>query len=281
MQGREPTMTYDRTATAPTDWETRYRALVLRELAFDFRVGFFLAYYRSFATPLTAGALVASGEILRNPGKRSYDTAIIVMEIITGGFDSNRGQAAIALLNRAHQHISAPREEYLYILLALFIEPLRWSQRHGRRPLTDTEQAAALRFYQELGARMHLTDIPASVDAATAFYDRFQADHVRPNPDSPALFDATVHVLTDRLPRPLRPLTRPILAVLIDDPAMAATLGLRPPHPAFRRLVHTTVLLHARRDRPQREDAFTPGRSASQQYPNGYTLQDLGPAHLR
>lgn len=273
-------MTQDQMTAAPADWETRFRALVLRELAFDFRVGFFLAYYRSFATPTTASALARSGEILRNPGKRSYDTAIIMMEIITGGFDSDRGQAAVALLNRAHQHVPAPREEYLYILLALFIEPLRWIQRHGRRPLTDTEQTAALRFYQELGARMHLTGIPATVEGATAFYTRFQTEHVRPNPDSRALFDATLHVLTGRLPRPLRPLTRPILAVLIDDPAMTATLGLNPARPVFGRLVHTAVWAHARLDRPKHEDAFTPGRSASQQYPNGYTLDDIGPAHL-
>lgn len=273
-------MTSTDPVATPAGWETRYRRLVLRELAFDFRVGFFLAYYRSFATPLTAAALVASGEILRAPQKRSYDTAIIVMEIITGGFDSPRGRAAVDLLNRAHQHVPAPNDEYLYILLALFIEPLRWIQRHGREPLTEADQAAALRFYQELGIRMHVDGVPRDVGAATAFYTDFQASHVRPNPDSRALFNATVGVLTDRLPRPLRPLTRPILAVLIDDASMAQTLGLRTPSAVFRCAVHAGVWLHTRFDRPRSDDAFTPGRSASSQYPDGYSINDLGSARL-
>ena len=80
----------------PADWAGVYRRLVIRDLAFDFRVGFAIEYYRTFSTPSMARVLAAHGEMLRNPKKRSYDTALILMEIINGGFDSARGQAALA-----------------------------------------------------------------------------------------------------------------------------------------------------------------------------------------
>ena len=41
----------------PKDWLEVYRRLVLRELAFDFRVGFAIEYYRTFSTPSMARVL--------------------------------------------------------------------------------------------------------------------------------------------------------------------------------------------------------------------------------
>lgn len=265
---------------APEDWAAIYRRLVIRELAFDFRVGFAVEYYRTFSTPSTARVLAAHGEMLRNPKKRSYDTALILMEIIAGGFDSDRGQQALQLLIHAHTHVTATPDEYRYVLLSLWMIPRRWIASHGIRRLTPTEDAAAFRFYQELGHRMHL-QMPEDAEDATAFYERFEADNVADSPEAVQLFDATIGVLAGRLPRPARPLIRPIMATLIDDDRMAAALGLRPAPPLIRRAVYTALRIRGLLARPTTVDTFNPGHSGRTQYPNGYTLGDLGPNTAR
>jgi hypothetical protein len=260
----------------PENWAEVYRQLVIRELAFDFRVGFAIEYYRTFSTPSMARVLAAHGEMLRNPKKRSYDTALILMEIIAGGFDSPRGQAALQLLIHAHDRVTATADEFRYVLLSLWVIPRRWIAAHGVRRLTPTEDAAAFRFYQELGRRMRLT-MPDTPGEAIAFYEQFEAGNVAGSPEAVQLFNATIGVLAARLPRPTRPLIRPIMAVLIDDPRMAIALGLRPAPAAAARLVFAALWIRGRLSRPARIDTFEPGRSGHTMYPDGYLLEDLGP----
>ncbi|RNL55332.1 hypothetical protein [Arthrobacter oryzae] len=76
---------------APTDWETTFRRLVLFDLAADMELGFFLSYYRNFAIPSIAATLHANAEIQQRPMKRSYDTALVLYELIACGLDSDRG----------------------------------------------------------------------------------------------------------------------------------------------------------------------------------------------
>lgn len=260
----------------PADWADVYRQLVIRELAFDFRVGFAIEYYRTFSTPSMARVLAEHGEMLRNPKKRSYDTALILMEIINGGFDSDRGRAALQILIHAHDHVTATADEFRYVLLSLWVIPRRWIAAHGVRQLTPDEDAAAFRFYQELGRRMRLT-MPDSAAEALSAYEQFEATNVAPSPEAAQLFNATIGVLARRLPRPLRPLIRPIMAVLIDDPRMAAALGLTPPPRLLAPAVHAALRIRGRLSGRPTSDTFRPGRSGHTMYPDGYTLEDLGP----
>ena len=61
--------------------------------------------------------------MLRNPKKRSYDTALILMEIIHGGFGSPRGARALDVLIHAHDRVTAAADEYRYVLLSLSDHP--------------------------------------------------------------------------------------------------------------------------------------------------------------
>lgn len=272
---RDPALTQTMPAP-PDDWADVYRRLVVRELAFDFRVGFAIEYYRTFSTPAMARVLAAHGEMLRNPKKRSYDTALILMEIIAGGFDSPRGRAALQLLIHAHDRVTATADEFRYVLLSLWVIPRRWIAAHGVRQLTPAEDASAFRFYQELGRRMRLT-MPDTDQAAIAFYEQFEADNVAWSPEAVQLFDATIGVLGARLPAPARPLIRPIMAALVDDPRMARALGLRPAPAPLARLVFGALRVRSKLAKPTQTDTFTPGQSGHTMYPNGYTLEDLGP----
>jgi len=116
----------DRQATVDLEeWAATFRQMVLLDLAADLELGYFLAYYRNFAIPGIAATLQANGEIPQRPMKRSYDTAIVIYELITCGLDSERGRAMIGVLNRAHQHVPGSPEDFRYVLLTLLVAPIR------------------------------------------------------------------------------------------------------------------------------------------------------------
>ncbi|XTR52641.1 hypothetical protein ACOM2C_04555 [Pseudarthrobacter sp. So.54] len=85
-----------------------YRTMVLYDFQKEIHAGFFVSYYRNFAIPSIARTLASRGELKARPLKRSYDTGIVIHEIITNGFDSERGQAMTELLRRVHAAFRAP-----------------------------------------------------------------------------------------------------------------------------------------------------------------------------
>jgi len=260
----------------PADWEARFRRLVLDDRPFDMRMGFFLAYYRTFTTPESAAQVVRGGALLRDPEKRTIDTGVIIYEIIANGFDSERGEAATAIMNRAHSHVRATNEEFLYVLLALLVVPVRWVADHARTPLDDAELASAVRFVEELGTRMRLTAIPATWEAAVAFFDDFEERRVAPSDDVRQLFDRSAHVFGQMMPAPVRPFTRTLLSALMDDRRVNEALGLAPAPLLARRAIFAAAALASRMPQPA-SLRFRPGQHVGKTYPRGYTMEQLGP----
>lgn len=258
-----------------------YRTMVLHTFATEMRAGFFIAYYRNFAIPSIARALAERGETAARPMKRSYDTGIVIHELIVNGFDSDRGQKMVDLLRRVHKGVPGTGEDFLYTLLTLLVIPVRWIDAHGWRPLTDQERAAALEFYTELGARMGLKlPVPGTFAEAAAFMDDYEARHLAPSPEGAALLNATAAALAARLPGPLKSKTTTVIALLMDKPEIVPALGLETPPAWLRRAFG--VLLKARaiidRVRPvSAKPSFIPGTSGSAVYPNGYSLDQIGP----
>jgi hypothetical protein len=106
------------TESGPDGWEATVSRMTLFDLAADMELGFFLSYYRNFAIPGIAATLHTSAEIQQRPLKRSYDTAIVIYELIANGLDSASGHEMIALLNRVHRLGPRPqRRDFLYVLL--------------------------------------------------------------------------------------------------------------------------------------------------------------------
>lgn len=109
----------------PEAWESTCRPLVLyNNLAADMELGFFLAYYRTFAIPSRAATLHQNREIIELPIKRSYDTAIVTYGLITSGLNSDRGRHTIRLLNHTQRHVPGSPNDFLYALLTLLAGPL-------------------------------------------------------------------------------------------------------------------------------------------------------------
>jgi hypothetical protein len=271
-----------RDGTAPgTDSAQLYRDMVLYTFATEIRAGFFIAYYRNFAIPSIAKTLAARGETAARPMKRSYDTGIVIHELIVNGFDSDRGQKMLDLLRRVHQGVPGSGEDFLYPLLTLLVIPLRWIDAHGWRKLTARERDAALEFYTELGARMGLeVPVPATFAEAAALMDDYESRHMAASPEGAQLLDATAAALAVRLPRPLKSKTTAVIALLMDKPEIVPALGLEPAPAWLRRVFHAVLKIRAviARTRPvPTRPSFIPGTSGSSVYPEGYTLDQIGP----
>lgn len=267
----------------PNDWEVTFRQMALYDLAADMELGFFLAYYRNFAIPSIAATLHKNGEIQQRPMKRSYDTAIVVYELIATGLDSERGQEMIALLNHVHRNVPGSKDDFLYVLLTLLVVPIRWTQKQAWRQPTAAELAAASRFFTELGTRMNIPAIPATYAEAEAFFDRYEAEHVAPSTPGQHLMDATVRVFQSRLPAPLRPLAKPIISTVLDDRPLGVALGLPHATAASRAALITGLSVRnaVYRRRPLKtKPHFTPGAAGSTLYPNGYSLGQIGPVNI-
>lgn len=257
-----------------------YRNMVQYDFQSEIHSGFFLSYYRNFAIPSIARVLAATGEMTSRPMKRSYDTTIVIHEIIANGFDHERSHAMIELLRRVHKGVPGTADDFVYVLTTLLVLPLRWIENHGWRRPTDLEKQSATDFYAELGRRMGLQGIPATFDAACRFLDRYEDEHMGPSDEGAALLGATVAAFATRVPARLRRFTPTIMALMMDKPQVAVALGLKPA-PAVLRLPFNALLrLRAvkARTRPlPTSPAFVPGKMSVVAYPDGYTLDQIGP----
>ena len=274
---------YAQHSASPDDWELTFRQMVMFDLAKDMELGNFLSYYRNFAVPQLAETLVVNGEIIERPTKRSYDTAIVIYELIANGLDSPRGQEMVALLNRVHRYVPGKPEDFRYVLLTLLVVPIRWAQQHAWRQPTASEVTAATRFFAELGQRMHLVQLPQSFADAAAILDDYEDANIQFSSAGRRLMDSTVLILQETLPSPVRPFTRRLLSAMFDDDRLTDALRL----PRCRRwslsllnlALRTRNLLVKWRPLPK-EPRFKPGRPVSAIYPNGYALENIGPVNV-
>ncbi len=265
------------------DYEDTFRQMVLYDLEEDMRFGFFLAYYRTFAIPSGSETLVRNGEIPARPMKRTIDTAVVIFELIAGGLDSERGRHMTALLNRVHRYVPGTPEDFLYVLMTLLVVPLRWTERHGWRKPTRAEEDAATRFFQELGARMHITGIPATFRDAGDFLDDYESRRVRPSAAGRTLMDSTLQVFQSMQPRVLHPATRLMIATMLDDDRLTDALGL--PRSTWWSRVALAAGLAVRNTIRRRLPlptlpSFEPGSASPPVYPRGYDFENIGPINV-
>lgn len=266
------------------DWLTTHQNTCLRAFPQEMKEGLTAAFYGTFAIPRIAEILRSTGEMTNKPAKRAYDTGLVIYEIIAAGLDHERGREMIRLMNRAHSGLDIGQDLYTYVLCSFIVVPIRRIDRTAWRPTTDQERTAAARFYIELGRRMAIRTLPADWEQASIWLDDFEREHAAPSTAARELVDSTLMVVRDRLPRPLRLLTRQILATYFHADRTRKALGLPRPGPLVRGL---QAALIGRQNRLRRKNPdepgweFTPGMAIASVYPRGYTLDQLGPDRAR
>ncbi|SLN46522.1 oxygenase MpaB family protein [Roseisalinus antarcticus] len=261
-----------------TDFERIGYLLGAYEFAWDIEKALQFALFRTYAVPSISALLSRTGEFGQRPRKRYDDTELILAEIGEHGQDSDRGRAAIARMNAMHGRFRISNDDMRYVLSTFVMEPLRWIDRFGKRPLTEAEKLAGLNYYRALGTRMGISDLPETIAGFDALNRAYEAAHFRFAESNAEIGGTTRDLLLGfYLPRFLAPLGRPVVHALCDRPLRDA-MGFADPPRWLERLAVAGLRGRARvlrwlpaRRRPR---LITTKRRAT--YPQGYRIEHLG-----
>lgn len=235
-----------------------------------------LALFRTFAVPEISGLLAATGKFLHRAQQRYDDTDLLLNELCEHGYDHPRGAAALRRIREIHGRYAIAPEELRYVLSTFVLEPLRWNQRYGWRPLLPQEREATYHFWAEVGRRMEIPDIPPTLDALDAMSLAYERAHVRFAPSNQAVAQAALDLLCARLPARLRTRAWEFLCAAID-PGVLAACGLPEPGPVLRRGVASALRARSRLGQlwPGQRPQLRTTR-ARPSYPRGYRIGALG-----
>jgi hypothetical protein len=262
------------------DYHEIYRHLVLLDAPDTMEIGLNMAFYRTYAVPSIARLLLSTGELAERPRKRADDTGILIYEMVIHGFDHPRGRAAQSRMNRIHAMFDIAEDDYLYVLAALVVVPVRFLDRFGWRRALPEERAASAEFYRQMGRRMALTRIPADYAEFESFLDRYEQEHFAYCDAAHRLMLLTTDFMASRFPawaaRPAAALTYSLM-----DAPMREALGAPTPSHAADILVQAgfrTACYVTRWLRPNARSRFPAGVvEPAPTYPNGYEIAEVGP----
>ena len=248
------------------------------DFAWDIERALEFALFRTYAVPRISGLLARTGEFETRPRKRYDDTELILSEIVETGPDSPRGAAALARMNAMHGRYRIRPADMAYVLSTFVLEPIRWLDRFGRRPMTDEERQATFVFWTDVGRRMGIADLPPTLAAMDAANRAFEAAEFRYADTNARIARATTDLMLGfYLPRPLWPLGRPAMRALMDPPLLRA-MRLAPAPRWLVRAVTAGLALRARvlAWLPPRRRPYLQTARSRPTYPDGYEIRDLG-----
>jgi hypothetical protein len=129
---------------------------------------------------------------------------------------------------------------------------------------------------------MGLRDIPPSYAAFDQFNRDYEAERFAYHPSNQRVANATRYMLLSWFPTPIRSLVNGGIPALLDEPLLKA-LGWAPSPPWLQTIVKSALVSRSRwlRRLPPRTEADFFVDQAIRTYPQGYTLQDIGPTTLQ
>jgi uncharacterized protein (DUF2236 family) len=260
------------------DFDEIMGLVAYHEFPWEYVQGTSIAFMRDYGVPSISDLLDRTGRFEREGQKRYDDTVLIGYEAVVDGVDSPRARAAVRHLNGIHGHYGIPNHEFRYVLATTLVGPKRFIDRYGYRPLHPHEVEAMTRVTTRLGQLMGIKDLPTSYAEYERLLVDYEAERFAPDPANTRVAEASIRIVTDWYPRPLRPLVRRVTIAMLDEPLRVA-LGL-PRQPAWLvRLVDGLVRLRGRVVRllPPRAAGDPYRHDAGRTYPFGYSLADLGP----
>jgi hypothetical protein len=262
-------------------WEIT-RLSSMYEFPWDFNRALELALFRTFASPSISKILHGSRQFEKFPQKRYDDTDLILSEILENGLNSERGRAVIERLNFIHSHFKISNEDYLYVLSTFVFEPKRWLDKYGYRKLSLNERKAGFKVWQEIGADMHIQNIPDSADELERFNIDYEKKYFQHTKENEEVAEATIEMLLGwYLPKWMFPIARPFLCAVMDKPLLDA-VGLKEPNGFVKFCVDTFFSIRKITVRllPKRSTPVLRTQLPNKTYPKGYTIETLGPEHF-
>jgi hypothetical protein len=248
------------------------------EFPFDTTRALEFALFRTFAVPSISALLDRTGEFGRAAQKRYDDTDIIVSELMEWGYDSDRGKRALRRMNQMHGRFQIPNEDFLYVLSTFIFEPIRWNARFGWRPMCEQERLGFFHFWRAVGQRMNIKEIPTDYDVYERFNREYEQQHYAFTEANRRVGSATRELFVSWFPRLFAPLVRSAIHALLDDSLITA-FGFPRPSRFMRWLVPGSLRLRGGllRFLPPRRKPRLRTEMKHPTYPEGYTIEQLGP----
>jgi hypothetical protein len=248
------------------------------DFPFDTTRALEFALFRTFCVPSIGALLDRTGEFGQRTQRRYDDTDLIISEIMEHGYDSERGARAIARMNAIHGRFKISNTDFLYVLSTFVFVPLDWLDRFGWRPLAGAERLAMFYFWREVGARMHIADIPTEFEEFARFSREYERTHFRANPGSQRVAAATVGMFAGWVPWPISRAV-PLFMRALMDASLLRALDLLEPPPAIRGLTAGVLRLRGRVAHllSPSSRAILRTSMSHRTYPDGYEIETLGP----
>lgn len=260
------------------DFEEIVRNLGLYEFPWDFQQALSFALYRTYAVPSIGRLLAETHEFTERVQKRYDDTSLLLEAPAVSGLDSPDGKAAIRRINQMHRMYDISNDDLRYTLATFVVMPKRWTDRFGWRRLTDDEVLATVRYYQGLGRRMGIKDLPETFAGFETLLNAYEAEHFGYDDGARAVADSTLALMVSFYPRPVRPLVD-LFARSLMEPHLLAAFGYRDPGRLARAVSHAALRLRARVVAllpPRRKPLYAIDTYSVRSYPDGYELTELG-----
>ena len=251
------------------------------EFPWDITRALELAMLKTYCVPSISKLLDRTGEFHYHTQKRYDDTGLLVAEILKWGYNSDRGQESIRRMNMIHGHYQISNQDFLYVLSTFIYEPIRWNQRFGWRLFTETEKLAIFYFWQAVGTKMKIANIPTTYAEFARYNLDYECHNFVSADSNRRVGNSTLNLFLSWFPAFSRPLLKPCVRALFDERSLEA-FGWSNPSPWIRSLVESTLKLRGKTAKlllpRQKPDFYTDSKLKS--YPHGYELEDLGPTKM-
>jgi ER-bound oxygenase mpaB/B'/Rubber oxygenase, catalytic domain len=261
-----------------TDYEEIYRIVLAHEFPWDLHQSMSFAFFRTYAVPSIGRLLAETGELERDTQKRYDDTVLLLDEPARSGLHSMAGRRAVRRINQMHGAYDIDQADMRYVLSTFVVVPKRWLDRYGWRPLSAVEVRASVRYYQDLGRLMGITQVPTTYAGFEELMDGYEATHFGYDEGGRRVADATMRLLVSFYPAVLGRPVEAFSRALMDEPLLEA-LGYRRPSGLVRALTTTAMRARARalaRMPARRRPRHSPDLPQIRSYPDGYRLESLG-----
>jgi len=265
------------------DCQRIVRLLACYEFPFDITRCLELALFHTYGSVAVSRLLDRTGEFRKAGQKRYDDTRLLIAHFLEDGYDGAFGKPALERMNAIHARFAIPNDDFLFVLSTFIAYPIDWLARYGYRPLTGHEQLAWFTFFQAVGHRMGLADVPATWPEFAAWVQRYEAVNLVYADCNRRVADATVAIFAGWFPWPLKGAVQPAVRALISAPLRRA-FGYAPAPAWLRGLIGATLALRKRIKRVIHLEQ-TPkliANTGNRTYPgNNYSIETIGPSYMK
>lgn len=138
-------------------------------------------------------------------GRRAEDTGVFLGEILAGDMDDPRWMAALSKVNWLHARYKnqISNGEMISTLAFFILEPIKFINAYGWRPLTQMEEVSRFLFWKEIGLRMGIVDIPETLDELRVWQEEYEKKEQKFSEDNVICTKNTMDLFLRDLPKPL------------------------------------------------------------------------------